>query len=340
MSRHRFLATTAALAAFLICAAAHPATFCISDATQLAPALLAAQSNGEDDTIYIEVGTYLPASELGYFAPSDETYRLSIYGGVAPGCQSGYASSGSTTLDGQNAHRILTISAYGEVDIGRITFQHASPPMYFGAALNIGNNGHDTYLFSDAFVANKTAAGYGGGAVYLASQAQGDIFVWSSLFVGNTSSAGAIYVNGSGNTYLTGNTIIANQLINDSGLAGGIDLAGLDNVWLSNNIVWNNDNNDVYDQAGHARYSNNDIGKLDGFAPLSAVNELNVDPDFDGFFSTRLAPGSPLVNAGTDAAPGGIGGCCDAGGATRLQGKHVDIGAYETDVLFRDGFGA
>ena len=84
--------------------------------------------------------------------------------------------------------------------------------------------------------------------------------------------------------------------------------------------------------------ANNDLGTKDGFAPLSESNELNVDPGFSGFFSFQPGPASPMVNAGLDAAPGGIGGCCDASGASRVVGKHVDIGAYESDVLLRNGF--
>jgi hypothetical protein len=315
------------------------ATFCISDVSQLGPALVTAHSNGEDDTIYLEVGTFVTTTELSYFAPPAETHRLSIIGGLAPGCQSGYASSGNTVLDGQNTHRILSISAYGEVDIGRITFQHGNPAQYFGGALSLTNTNADSYLFSDIFIANKTAVGNGGGALYLASAIGDEMYVWSSLFIANSSSAGAIYVGGNNNTYLTGNTIIANSLINDSGLSGGVDIASSGSIWLSNNILWNNENADVYDQVGHARYTNNDIDVRQGFAPLSVANELSVDPKFNGFLSTVPAPDSPMVNAGTDTPPGGIGGCCDARGVDRTQGRHVDIGAYETDVLFRDVLG-
>jgi hypothetical protein len=136
---------------------------------------------------------------------------------------------------------------------------------------------------------------------------------------------------------VTGNTILANQLINHSGL-GGLDLAGTGHYWISNNILWNNEGNDVYDQNGHTDYTHNDIGLKDGFAPLSESNDLNVDPDFNGFLSVSLAPTSPLVNAGLDNPPGGVGGCCDPLGRPRSAGRHVDIGAFESDVLFRNGF--
>jgi hypothetical protein len=320
-------------------ASGYAATACVTNTTQLAQALAAAQGNGQDDTIYLVVGNYLLSSELQYNAAIDETYKLSVIGGFAPSCLSGYASSGSSVLDGQNMVRQLSINAKGEVDIGRITFVQGNPAQYFGGALNVVNTSDaDTYVFANQFVSNQTAPGYAGGAIYLSSSAQGDIFLWSNLMLANSGSgAGAVYIDGNRNTYVTGNTILANQLINHSGL-GGLDLAGTGHYWISNNILWNNEGNDVYDQNGHTDYANNDIGFKDGFAPLSESNDLSIDPGFNGFLSVSLAPTSALVNAGLDPAPGGIGGCCDPLGGPRWVGKHVDIGAFESDVLFRDGF--
>jgi hypothetical protein len=326
----------------LLCSAisAQAAISCVTNPAQLASALTAAQSNGEDDVIYLVVGNYLLSSELQYNAAVDETYKLSIIGGIAPGCASGYASSGSSVLDGQDMVRQLYISAKGEVDIGRITFVQGNPALYFGGALNLATAPDaDIYVFANQFVSNNTAAGAAGGAVYLSTSGQGDIFLWSNLMLANSGSgAGAAYINGNHNTYVTGNTILANQLINHSGL-GGLDLAGTGHYWISNNILWNNEGNDVYDQNGHVDYANNDIGLKDGFTPLSESNDLSVDPDFNGgFLSVSLAPASPLVNAGLDNPPGGVGGCCDPLGGPRWVGKHVDIGAFESDVLFRGGF--
>ena len=329
------------LATMLSCAgiAANAATSCVNNPAQLATALAAAQNNGQDDVIYLVVGNYLLSSELQYNAAVGETYKLAIIGGIAPGCASGYASSGSSVLDGQNMVRQLYISAKGEVDIGRITFVQGNPALYFGGALNLATAPDaDIYVFANQFVSNNTAPGNAGGAVYLSTSGLGDIFLWSNLMLANSGSgAGAAYINGNHNTYVTGNTILANQLINHSGL-GGLDLAGTGHYWISNNILWNNEGNDVYDQNGHVDYANNDIGLKDGFTALSESNDLSVDPDFKGFLSVSLAPTSPLVNAGLDTPAGGVGGCCDPLGGPRWVGKHVDIGAFESDVLFRNGF--
>ncbi len=46
-----------------------------------------------------------------------------------------------------------------------------------------------------------------------------------------------------------------------------------------------------------------------------------------------------LLNNNLFIGNSGGSGSLDLGGSQRLIGAHVDIGAYESDVLLRDGFG-
>jgi hypothetical protein len=74
------------------------------------------------------------------------------------------------------------------------------------------------------------------------------------------------------------------------------------------------------------------------------VGELSVDPQFEdcGFacLDLTLGPASPLVDAGLDAILEDLGpGAVDLNGLPRLLGPHIDIGAYENEMLFVDGFG-
>ena len=313
-------------------AGAQAATFCVNTSLGLAIALSVAQSNGEDDIINLEVGDYLLGGELMYNAVgANETHRLSLIGGQVPGCGV-YASAGSTVLDGQNAVRILTISALGEVDIGRITFQHGHPTQYAGGALNLLNaSSGPTYIFSSVFIANSDSVA--SGAVYVSST--GDVYLWSNLIFANNGPT-ALYLYDSANTYLTGNTIVGNQF--NTMAVGALYPSGSGPYYLSNNIIWGNENADIFDVSGLVDYAYNDIGVITNAPPHSASHELSVDPKFDGFFSVNLAPDSPLVNAGDDTPPGGPGGCCDPSGYPRIVGTHIDIGAYESDVLLRTGF--
>lgn len=317
----------------------HAATFCVDTSASLASALLTAQSNNQDDTIDVVVGTYPLGSELQYFAASGETHALYILGGQAPGCPGPPAATGNTVLDGQHLVRQLSITARGLVGLGYITFVNGHPTQYAGGALNLVNTSTTaaTYVFSNVFLANKAADNNTGGAMYVSSQ--GDVHLWSNALFGNSGSVSAIYLSNDGNTYMNGNTIVSNQLINQTGL-GALDLAGTGHYWLANNILWNNEGNDVFDQNGSVDYAYNDVGVMANFPPLSTSHELSVDPGFSGFFGVSLGPDSPLINAGLDNPPGGVGGCCDANHGPRVVGQHVDIGAIESDVLFRNGYEA
>ena len=224
---------------------------------------------------------------------------------------------------------------------------HGKHPDSAGGGLAIGStNSANLIIESNAFVDNEPLGGRGGG-IFTATS--GTTILRNNLFFFNTGSTSAAYVtrptqaaptgpSGVPEVYVTGNTFVSNQLVNGVGFAA-LFLAGSSHYWISNNIFWNNQGIDVYDSFGLTDYRNNDIGAIDGHPPISMIGNLNVDPMFDGFLSTRLKPSSPLVNAGLDFAPGGL-GAIDESGAPRRVGLHVDIGAFETDVLLRTGFEA
>jgi hypothetical protein len=305
--------------------AAYAARACVSNTAQLALVLSAAQDNGEDDVIALEVGNYLLDAELDYFAASGETYDLSISGGYEPGTDCHVeASAGNGVLDGQGAVRPLYINANGRVNIHNLSFVNGHPTQYAG--------GPYLDVESNVFVNNEASSGNAGGAVYLDSQA---IILASNLFVANTGSGAAAYLENDDVADVNNNTMVGNTL-GASGALGALVLTGAGHYNLGNNLVWSNEGWAVYDQSGNADYWHNDIESMDGFPPLSETGDISAAPQFDGFFSFQPVPASPLVNAGLDSPLGGI-GATDAGGGPRLVGRHVDIGAYETDVLFRDG---
>jgi hypothetical protein len=320
--------------AILLCSctpAVDAATACVGNTVQLALVLSVAQSNGEDDNIYLEAGNYLLGGELQYIAPASETYDLTLSGGYVPGSDCHIPSTtDSSMLDGQGSVRPLYISANGRVNISNLTFKNGKPAMYAGGALNLSGPYLD--VASNVFVNNESTPPNSGGALYMDSQV---IVLASNLFLANSGAGiGAAYLVNEGLADVNNNTFIANTLI--GGGLGALDLTGSGHYNLSNNILWNNEGADVYDQSGAVDYWHNDIGVKAGNTPLSETGDFSVAPDFDGFLSFRPAPTSLLVNAGLDAPLGGI-GATDAGGGLRLVGQHVDIGAYESDVLFRNG---
>ncbi len=67
----------------------------------------------------------------------------------------------------------------------------------------------------------------------------------------------------------------------------------------------------------------------------NAVDPLFIDP----LGNFRLQPASPAVDGGLDTPPGAL-LMLDLNDNRRVQGAHVDIGAYEfiPDPLFQNGF--
>lgn len=83
-------------------------------------------------------------------------------------------------------------------------------------------------------------------------------------------------------------------------------------------LTVNNDSNDFFF---------NDLpNEFGGYAP--GPNTLNVDPVYVGFRDLHLQAGSPLLDAGTSAPPGGL-PPLDADGNPRVAGAGPDLGAYE-----------
>lgn len=305
---------------------------CVNTPLQLALALYAAQNNGQDDYIQIEVGTYLLGGELDYIAAAAETNYLIVSGGWAPGCFV-RASSGSTVLDGQGAVRQLYIHANGNVTINFVTFQNGNATTSAGGALQLTGTANSVLAVNyNVFLDNKDANS-AGGAIYVGSL--GTLVLNNNLLLANTGTS-TIYLVNEGIADVNNNTVVGNSLVNHVGV-GALELAGAGNFYLSNNILWSNEGSDLYDASGMAYLYNNDIGVHGGFSAAGESNGLSVDPQFNGFLSVMPAPGSPLVNAGLDNPYGGIGDV-DLAGKARLVGQHVDIGAYETDVLLRCRF--
>jgi len=175
----------------------------------------------------------------------------------------------------------------------------------------------------------------------------GTVVVTNSLFAGNTAGqTPAASINLTGPLHFTNNTVTGNT-------ANAADTRpifyayahGSSHFWFSDNIFWGNDNASsdlyLYDEGTYDLVSN-DIGSYSP-VPLGAASggNVSVDPQFAGCgflcFDKPLKRSSPLVDAGNDTPPGGL-TATDALGVPRVIGTHVDMGAYELDRLFADGF--
>ena len=324
-------------------ATAHAVVHCVDTPAALAAALDAAEANGADDDVRVVAGSYALPAPLVH--STHEAFALVLSGRWNADCSG--RSSGTTTLDGGGAHRVLQVSsdATGDLVITDLQFSGGwNDAAIAGGALAVETASRDVLIERNLFVGNKDA--HQGGAARIAiSTSNSLVTVRNNVVVGNHApEAAGFVINASlGDAYVVNNTIIANMTSVAGALCGGLCISGGSDFTLGNNILWNNPSGDLHiGNTGSATLLHNDVGSNSGGAPgPGSVGNLDVSPGFaPGLLNLRLAPDSPLVDAGLDGAPGGI-GPFDLGGAARVYGAHVDIGAYETtDVIFEDGFEA
>ena len=318
---------------------AHAAQFCVNSQNAFQAALTTAQANGEDDVIRVVAGTYALTSAL--FFSSSEIRSLQVLGGFSTGCQA--QTSGFSVLDGQDQYQTLRITNdYGETHVEHFSIQNGLNNFMFdgGGGMEISSLSGSIYVELCEFIGNN--AGFAG--ALLAGSGTGTMFIRNNLVFGNTAGAvgGVALSEDSGVAFVVGNTVVLNH---DTQIGtGGIGLIGNGYYALNNNILWNNNQNsnvDLNASAPHSRYSN-DIGSIGGTAIADVVSgELSVDPHFlqCGLlcFSFALADDSPLIDAGDENALGGM-TSVDLDFLPRKMGAHVDIGAFENDHIFGNGF--
>jgi len=247
----------------------------------------------------------------------------------------------ATLVDGQHAVQLLDVfNGNGSISVSQFTFLAATADVGLNAIVQLSSNIGTVIVDRNIFVGNRSINGVGALGAYAGA---GGVRVRGNLLVANRGGLlGGVFVSqGGGESYVTGNTILSNTT-DTAGLAGGLAVSGSGHFTITNNIIWNNagaTGSDFSTPAAHSRYSN-DIGLVgSGAAPNQLVGEQYVDPQFVscGFLCFELAWDSPLVDAGVDAPAGGL-PSSDLVGKPRKLGAHVDIGAYENEVIFVDGF--
>lgn len=327
---------------------------CVHDVAGFQPALTAAQNDAADNTqiVLIAAGHYALTQTLTYVVSSSKSVLLE--GGYAGTTCSGTPDHAwnTTVLDGQNAVRPLYMAdtgGNGSISIVGLTFVSGKAATGdSGGGLLIAAS-TQLRIEHSAFFGNAVSGGFAaGGGVY----AVNSFFVrlLDNLFVANHGTqVGGALIDSSGGAggaaYIYNNTIVGN--ISDTlTVPAGLLLEGNVNYDVTNNILWNNNTSsggsDFGVTAPNTRRTN-DIGVIMSGGVAGTVNgELSVDPKFQscGFlcFDFELTRSSPLVDVGTDAAvPSDME---DLSGKPRKIGAHVDIGAFENDLIFADGFGS
>lgn len=331
-------------------------TFCVDDANELQITLEAAMANGaEDDVIRIEAGIYRSTSPDGFHAYnySDESATLEISGGWTSGC--GLRLPGlRSTIDGELQRPGLMLG--GTLDVrGTVIVRN----MQFVRGLSLNderaggltiNRGYDIVVESNLFRENthRHASGVAAGGLFALSE--GSLSVRGNLFVDNDADTPVSIAAGAASLHCYGisvlgafinNTVVGNSA--DLGAAadiGGVRVYGFSNCsWkVINNVLWDNAGLDLSIDVANTVLRFNDIADRGGSVPpANDAGNLSVDPRFKSDTDLRLQRLSPLVDAGTNTPDGGLPSASFDGGPRKV-GPRVDMGAYELERLFANGF--
>jgi len=212
-----------------------------------------------------------------------------------------------------------------------------------GAMLNQGLS--RASLLGCRFLNNSSARAGGAVLNYETSNTR----MSNCVVIGNTSLLGGGMRSGNSDPTTINCTFVGNRATQPGGGGGMLNLTATDRPVIVNCILWGN--TDGSGSTGQSAQIANGTPRIDyscvqGWTgSLGGVGNFGADPRFvdaagaDGVFGTedddvRLAAGSPCVDAGTDAPPGGLADTDVDGRARVLDGDgdgqvRVDIGACE-----------
>ncbi|TCO36082.1 choice-of-anchor Q domain-containing protein [Dokdonella fugitiva] len=325
------------------------ADFCVVNEAGAHIALEIARTNGEPDYIKFRSGLLSLTDGLEYDTEAVDSDHELLYigGGYNDDCT---VRTDITMLDGHDQIMPLTVLLHG---VDKVILEHISFYRSKTCALCVHmQNELAAVTVDSARFLNGTSDSVGGALV---ASGFGYLRVRNSLFAGNESVTGAAaLVALDGDAFFINNTITRNATVVGDPMAfyaGPYGSGEEAHFSFTNNIIWGNtpdgspvsDGYDLYlDDGGIYRLSANDIGASRvPAAEAGGMPNLSVDPQLPACFviclDQRPSPNSPAVNAGDDM-PDGVGAALDIMGLPRKMGAHVDIGAYELDEIFVDGF--
>ncbi len=325
--------------------------FCVGTAQQLTDALASAAAS-PDPTIDIRLrsGTYTGSFDLSA-QHSNQSIQLS--GGwvsfLNTPCSLQFKGTSGTTLVGPASNGTLLVEVSNAASGSTVTVSDltVSNPNFsdiaWGACLYAGNTAGNTMLLERLRMeqCHSTLGPYASGFL---TNSGGTLTLRNVVTVdGAAPENGGLRVAtySAGTSYLSHISITNTQSNNTiSGLYITADANST--AYLSNSVIWGNnpgpDTYDVYVDGPNIHFLRVHYGSLAGI-PASNDTPGMGDPGFLGVNDPHLSANSVLIDSAV-ANPAGGAGTLDAAGQPRTSGVASDVGAYEVEYLFRNGFEA
>lgn len=324
---------------------AHAATFCVTagDIAGLQSALATADSNGDDDVIELQAGVYsMPSNFLLDYEAITEHHDLTIAGGYissfgGPCTVPAVPDARLTVLDGGSL-RLRLAPGVGSLALGSLTIQNMvsadanHPPVEIVAAANSTGN---ITIQNSKFIGNTATSSP---AVYVLA-ASGYVLVQNSVFAENGTfvAQSPVFLGSQQNTSSIGVEIVNSTFAkNLSSVEGARIFTPMSLAVAANDIFWGSVGGDIFlDNPSSTYLLNDDFGNLTEVANAQADSLLSVDPLLNPDFSIQdPSPVRDKGSAGGLFSPGAF----DVIGNSRVWGRQPDIGAYEFQDLFFNGF--
>lgn len=355
-------ARQALLALPLLAASGAPAqaltVFCANDAQELHDNLVSALTAPGEVLVKVRGGTFNMADVAngGTFALNQtlSSQKITIsggWGGVLDACTFKFYGSDNTVLTGLANRTALYVNT-GPMQTGNeIVVEDLAlhNPNYTavgnGACLQASTNTSNKLTLERLRMEQCNAANSSSAAANLNNDG-GELWMRDVVAAnnqGNYSGGIGIDTSQNGITRLSHLSVTTSSATNAGAIVSGIYLANFNNAttWLSNSVTWGNDSDpatrDLSIAGAQIHLIRVHYGKLGGSVPAENVTPGSGDPGFVAVGDPRPRADSILVDSGV-ANPEGGSGNYDADGATRVKGAAVDVGAFESDVIFQDGF--
>ena len=232
-----------------VCARA--AVFHVTTGADFQTVLATAETNGEDDTIYLAAGTYSAKTDGTYGFDSAENYDLTV-------THEAEVTPSQVILDGGNAYPSGTdgvpvmrfdMTGSGNMIIDGITIQngYTHTKEWHGGGLWISMGTGAITVKNCVFKQNKTENN--GGGFYIKAT-KGSVTISGNTILNNTAGGygGGFDLQGWGDAYNVGTVTIEKNIVqnNTAIRGGGFNCGGKSPIYILNNTVENNIANGAY----------------------------------------------------------------------------------------------